>query len=67
MEERMLPCKMCEMELITEGVYLEELGMCRDCSDLYWSHNHEDCSWLCMVEFPIRAKEAKEKVRGGVA
>lgn len=64
MTERMLPCKMCEVELITESVYEAEFGMCLECSDLYWSHDHDDCSWECMIRFPERMREYKKKGGG---
>jgi hypothetical protein len=36
-----LPCKDC-FTSIDEDVYKEELGMCLDCSNKYWSHEDEE-------------------------
>jgi hypothetical protein len=52
----MIPCSMCESVLLTQEVFDAEMGMCLDCSNAYFSHNHDDCSWGCMVEFPERMK-----------
>ncbi len=43
----MIPCVDCETP-IPKDVWEEELGMCLDCSDAYWTHNEEGtCHDLC--------------------
>ena len=36
----MTPCDYCKTP-IDSDVYEEEMGMCLDCSNAYWSHNDE--------------------------
>jgi len=36
----MTPCDYCRKP-IDSDIYKEELGMCLDCSNAYWSHNDE--------------------------
>jgi hypothetical protein len=36
----MKPCNYCST-LIDSDIHQEELGMCLDCSNAYWSHNDE--------------------------
>lgn len=36
-----LPCDKCGV-LIDADVHAEELGMCLECSNKYWSHEDED-------------------------
>jgi len=36
----MIPCEFCGTE-IRSDIYKEELGMCLDCSNAYWSHDDE--------------------------
>jgi sugar phosphate isomerase/epimerase len=36
----MIPCDYCKIP-IDSDVYEEELGMCLDCSNAYWSHNYD--------------------------
>jgi len=45
----MFPCDGCGVELELD-VYREELGMCLDCSNRFWSHNEDghECSWQCV-------------------
>lgn len=38
----MIPCAVCEKVLVDKDIYEEELGMCLDCSDAYWSHEDEE-------------------------
>ena len=37
----MKPCIDCAV-LIDADVYVEELGMCIECSNTYWSHDDEE-------------------------
>jgi len=40
MTMRVKPCVDCNI-MIDADVWQEELGMCLDCSDKYWSHEDE--------------------------
>lgn len=58
-----LLCQMCELETVPEGIWEEEGGMCLDCSNGYYEHDHEDCSWMCMaVELPKQLRAEKLKL-----
>lgn len=46
----MKPCVGCE-DLVDADVHEEELGMCVMCSNAYFSHDHDECSWGCMLNF----------------
>jgi hypothetical protein len=48
--EEMKPCKYCG-SLLKADVHEAEMGMCLDCSNAYFDHDHEGCSWGCMAEF----------------
>ena len=37
----MKPCIHCALP-IDRDVWVEELGMCLDCSNVYWSHDDEE-------------------------
>jgi hypothetical protein len=47
-KSKLMPCDICD-DLLDGDVYVEEQGMCLPCSDLFWSHDHPDCSWACMA------------------
>lgn len=51
----MEPCEYCGT-LINEDVHEAEFGMCLECSNAYFEHDHEDCSWLCMARFEGRPR-----------
>jgi hypothetical protein len=53
----MMACVMCETVSVQDDVFEAELGMCLDCSNAYWGHYDEDCSWSCMADFPNRMKK----------
>ena len=40
-ENEMEPCVDCGV-MIDADVHAEELGMCLDCSNVYWSHDDEE-------------------------
>lgn len=67
--DHMVPCEMCGVHHITWDVYWEEGKMCQACSDDYFAHDHEDCSWGCMADLPnvLRAKRIAEIKEGGVS
>lgn len=44
-----LPCDICG-DLVPASIHGEEMGMCLECSDLFWEHDHEDCSWSCVAD-----------------
>ena len=50
----MEPCKYCGT-LIDAEIHEAELGMCLECSNAYFEHDHDDCSWACMVAFKGKA------------
>ena len=52
----MKPCVYCET-LIDADIHEAEMGMCLDCSNAYFSHDHEGCSWGCMADFGNRMKD----------
>jgi hypothetical protein len=55
-----LLCNMCDLERLPRDIWFEEGGMCLDCSNEYYAHDHEDCSWWCMaVELPRGLRAAK--------
>jgi hypothetical protein len=39
-EKAMKPCVYCDTP-IDSDIHEEELGMCLDCSNAYWSHDYE--------------------------
>lgn len=51
----MKPCKYCD-EPIDAEIFEAEMGMCLDCSNAYYDHDHEGCSWACMAVFDGRAR-----------
>lgn len=51
----MKPCNYCEAPIDPE-IHEAELGMCVDCSNAYYDHDHEGCSWGCMAAFDGRAR-----------
>ena len=55
------PCDICD-ELMPTDIHQEELGMCLECSNLWWSHSSDEheCSWGCMALLPEEIK----KIRG---
>lgn len=55
------PCTICG-DAIDHDIWFEELGMCVECSYLYWSHLDDDhqCSWSCQFDLP----ETIKKIRG---
>jgi hypothetical protein len=44
-----LPCNICG-DLIPGAIHTEEMGMCLECSNLFWEHDHADCSWSCVAD-----------------
>jgi|DEB0MinimDraft_6_1074348.scaffolds.fasta_scaffold05437_8 hypothetical protein len=56
------PCDVCG-DLMSADVHAEELGMCLECSNLYFAHDADghECSWGCLAELP----ETIKKIRGG--
>lgn len=55
------PCDICG-DIMDSDIHAEELGMCVECSYLYWSHLDDDhpCSWGCQFDLP----ETIKKIRG---
>ena len=51
----MKPCKYCDTPIDAE-VYEAEFGMCLDCSNAYFEHDHGGCSWACMAAFTGRGR-----------
>jgi hypothetical protein len=51
----MTPCKFCGA-LIDSDIHEAELGMCLECSNAYWDHEHDGCSWGCMAMFEERLR-----------
>lgn len=54
-ETSTIPCNYCRV-VMDYDTWVEELGMCLDCSNAYWSHEDDghECSYGCMVEFQAR-------------
>ena len=52
-------CDICDEEM-PRGIHEEELGMCLDCSNMYWAHDHEGCSWSCMAELSETIRNQKK-------
>jgi len=46
----MKPCDRCGAP-VKADIHEEELGMCLDCSNEYFEHDHPECSWACMFNF----------------
>lgn len=44
----MKPCNVCGFKIKADR-HAEEMGMCVDCSQLFWAHDHYDCSWNCVL------------------
>lgn len=40
-EETTVACVVCETARVDKEIAAEELGMCLECSDEYWSHDDE--------------------------
>lgn len=38
----MKPCVVCETVLVPTEIWEEELGMCLECSNAYWTHEGEE-------------------------
>lgn len=54
----MKPCKYCETPIDSE-IYEAEMGMCLECSNAYYNHDHAGCSWACIATF--NGKETNER------
>jgi hypothetical protein len=50
----MKPCRYCET-LIDAEIHEAEFGMCLECSNAYFEHDHDGCSWGCMAAFNGKA------------
>lgn len=63
----MTPCDICGVKIDTD-IHAEEMGMCLECSNLFWAHSDDvhDCSWACLVELPDRIRNMRKKIEGGV-
>jgi hypothetical protein len=60
------PCRFCDIA-VDHDTWFEEMGLCLECSTLYWSHDEENCSWGCMATLPATiGAMVKEKRKGGV-
>lgn len=44
-----LPCDICS-DPVPASIHADEMGMCLECSNLFWEHDHEDCSWSCVAD-----------------
>lgn len=42
MNNEQIPCDVCKVVLVDKDIHKEELGMCLDCSNEYWSHEDEE-------------------------
>lgn len=55
-------CDICGVAM-PRDLHKEEMGMCLDCSLLYWAHDHEGCSWGCMAELPEMIRNERKVMK----